>query len=205
MAKLYFKFGAMGSSKTAQALITKFNYEERGMKVLFLKPSVDTRVGGNIVWSRIGLKAEATLITPAANLEELYLEKKETANVIIVDECQFLTEKQVDELGDVALFYDVPVLCFGLATDFTTKLFEGSKRLFEIAESIPEIKSICRCGSKATVNARLDENGRVLNKGEQFCLGGNDRYQAMCRRCWLEKLKEQGDIQRKEFEHEIEP
>ena len=126
-------------------------------------------------------------------------------DVIIVDECQFLTEKQVDELGDVALFYDVPVLCFGLATDFTTKLFEGSKRLFEIAESITEIKSICRCGSKATVNARLDENGRVLNKGEQFCLGGNDRYQAMCRRCWLEKLKEQGDIQRKEFEHEIEP
>ena len=122
-----------------------------------------------------------------------------------MDECQFLTEKQVDELGDVALFYDVPVLCFGLATDFTTKLFEGSKRLFEIAESITEIKSICRCGSKATVNARLDENGRVLNKGEQFCLGGNDRYQAMCRRCWLEKLKEQRDIQRKEFEHEIEP
>lgn len=117
MAKLYFKFGAMGSSKTAQALITKFNYEERGMKVLFLKPSVDTRVGGNIVWSRIGLKAEATLISPNENLEKLYLEKKETANVIIVDECQFLTEKQVDELGDVALFYDVPVLCFGLATD----------------------------------------------------------------------------------------
>ena len=163
MAKLYFKFGAMGSSKTAQALITKFNYEERGMKVLFLKLFVDTRVGGNIVWSRIGLKAEATLITPAANLEELYLEKKETANVIIVDECQFLTEKQVDELGDVALFYDVPVLCFGLATDFTTKLFEGSKRLFEIAESITDIISICLCCSKATVNARLDEDGRVLN------------------------------------------
>ncbi len=193
MAKLYFKFGAMGSSKTAQALITKFNYEERGMKVLFLKPSVDTRVGGNIVWSRIGLQAEATTILPDTDLKQLYLDRRDTTDVIIVDECQFLSAEQVDELGDVALFYDIPVLCFGLATDFTTHLFEGSKRLFEIAESITEIKSICRCGAKATVNARLDENGRVLKSGEQLCIGGNDRYQAMCRRCWLERLKEQGD------------
>ena len=205
MAKLYFKFGAMGCSKTAQALITKFNYEERGMKVMLMKPAVDNRDGESITRSRIGLSAPTLAVSQTEDLYALYNKNYSYCNVIIVDECQFLTEKQVDELGDVALFYDVPVLCFGLATDFTTKLFEGSKRLFEIAESITEIKSICRCGSKATVNARLDENGRVLNKGEQFCLGGNDRYQAMCRRCWLEKLKEQGDIQRKEFEHEIEP
>lgn len=191
MAKLYFKFGAMGCSKTAQALITKFNYEERGMKVMFMKPSVDTRDGEDVVRSRIGLEAPALSVPSDVDLYKLYTEKHRDCEVIIVDECQFLTPEQVDELGQIVIDYDVPVLCFGLRTDFLTHTFPGSRRLFEIAESITEIKSICRCGAKATVNARIDENGDVLFKGDQICLGGNDRYVPMCRKCWLKKKEEQ--------------
>ena len=191
MAKLYFKFGAMGCSKTAQALITKFNYEERNMKVLLLKPAVDTRDGDTVVRSRIGLEKEAVAVGEKEDLRALYLERYSDCNVIIVDECQFLTPEQVDELADIVIERDVPVLCFGLATDFTTHLFPGSKRLFEIAESISEIKSVCACGAKATVNARLDDSGNIVTEGSQVLLGGNDRYVAMCRRCWLKQLAAQ--------------
>lgn len=189
MAKLYFKYGTMGSSKTAQALITKFNYEERGMKTVLIKPSVDTRDGKNICKSRIGLSAEALTVNKSANLFKLIRDMK--VDVVIVDECQFLTEDQVDQLADVVMEMDVPVLCFGLRADFQTHLFPGSKRLFEIADSITEIKYICECGNKAVVNARLDENGRVVTEGSQVLIGGNDRYVAMCRKCWLKKIKEQ--------------
>lgn len=191
MAKLYFKFGAMGCSKTAQALITKFNYEERGMKVMFLKPSTDTRDGVNIVRSRVGLWAEALAVPQDRDLYQLYTTEYRTCNVVIVDECQFLAPEQVDELSRIVMDFDVPVLCFGLATDFLTHLFPGSRRLFEIAESISEIKSVCRCGAKATVNARFDDNGNIVYHGEQVLLGGNSRYQAMCRKCWLARKKEQ--------------
>lgn len=189
MAKLYFKYGAMGSSKTAQALITKFNYEERDMKVLFLKPSIDNRDGELIVKSRIGLSTVATVVSIDDNIYELFQKNKNNYDVIIVDECQFLTEKQVDELLNIVVYFDVPVLCFGLRTDFATHMFPGSKRLFEVADSISEIKSICKCGTKATVNARLDENGKIIYEGEQICLGGNDRYVAMCIKCWLKEKK----------------
>ncbi len=191
MAKLYFKFGAMGCSKTAQALITKFNYEERNMKVLLLKPAVDTRDGYNVVKSRIGLQKEAVTVGANEDIRQLYLKSYADCDVIIVDECQFLTPEQVDQLSDIVIEQNIPVLCFGLATDFTTHLFPGSKRLFEIAESISEIKSICTCGAKATVNARLDDNGNIVTEGSQICIGGNNRYVAMCRKCWLNKLKEQ--------------
>ncbi|MGN0744671.1 MAG: thymidine kinase [Christensenellales bacterium] len=191
MAKLYFKFGAMGCSKTAQALITKFNYEERGMKVLLLKPAMDTRDGETITRSRIGLQAQALAVGAEQDLFEMYKREYQSCNVVIVDECQFLTPEQVDQLGQIVIDYNIPVLCFGLATDFTTHMFPGSKRLFEIAESISEIKSVCKCGAKATVNARLDDNGNVVFRGEQVCLGGNDRYVAMCRKCWLKKKAEQ--------------
>ena len=188
MAKLYFKYGTMGSSKTAQALITKFNYEERGMKTVLIKPSVDTRDGKNICKSRIGLSAEALTVNKSVNLFKLIRDMK--VDVVIVDECQFLTEDQVDQLADVVMEMDVPVLCFGLRADFQTHLFPGSKRLFEIADSITEIKYICECGNKAVVNARLDENGCVVTEGSQVLIGGNDRYVAMCRKCWLKKIKE---------------
>ena len=181
----------MGCSKTAQALITKFNYEERGMKVLLLKPSVDVRDGEEIVKSRIGLTAKAVVVNDKEDLHKAYEEKYRDRDVIIVDECQFLTPEQVDELGQIVIDFNVPVLCFGLRTDFLTHLFPGSRRLFEIAESITEIKSVCKCGAKATVNARLDDDGNVVYSGEQVCLGGNDRYVAMCRKCWLKKKAEQ--------------
>ncbi len=191
MAKLYFKFGAMGCSKTAQALITKFNYEERNMKVLLLKPAVDTRDGAAVVRSRIGLWQDAVAVGAEEDLHALYLAQYADRDVIIVDECQFLTPEQVDQLADIVIERDIPVLCFGLSTDFTTHLFPGSKRLFEIAESISEIKSVCACGAKATVNARLGDDGKIVTEGSQVLLGGNDRYVAMCRKCWLKYRAEQ--------------
>ena len=187
MAKLYFKFGAMGSSKTAQALMTKFNYEEKGKRVLLLKPSTDTRddvlSDGNIVTmvkSRIGLFMPATAISEHDAITPLC----SGIDAIICDECQFLTEAQVDELKDITDTLDIPVLCFGLRSDFRTKLFPGSKRLFEIADSITEIKSICRCGRKATVNARFDNEGNIITEGEQVCIGGNERYEGLCYSCY---------------------
>ncbi len=191
MAKLYFKYGTMGSSKSAQALITKFNYEERDMKVLLLKPMIDVREGHDVVRSRIGLEAPCVMVGEDEDLYQLYLKHHGEIHVIIVDECQFLTPDQVDQLGLVAMEYDIPVLCFGLSTDFLTHMFPGSKRLFEIAESISEIKSVCRCGAKATVNARFDDDGNIVYKGSQILIGGNGRYEAMCRKCWLKKKKEQ--------------
>lgn len=191
MAKLYFKFGAMGCSKTAQALITKFNYEERDMKVMLAKPATDTRDGKSKVRSRVGLEAEAIVIPSDANVYDMYKNDYSDCRVIIVDECQFLTPEQVDQLALIVIDFEIPVLCFGLSTDFLTHLFPGSRRLFEVAQSITEIKSVCKCGSKATVNARLDDNGNVVYSGEQVCLGGNDRYVAMCLKCWLKKKAEQ--------------
>ena len=191
MAKLYFKFGAMGCSKTAQALITKFNYEERNMKAVLLKPAIDDRDGADIVKSRIGLYERAVAVKEDENLYELYNTRFPDCDAVIVDECQFLTPEQVDQLSLITMEKDAPVLCFGLSTDFTTHLFPGSKRLFEIAESITEIKSVCTCGAKATVNARLDDKGEVVTSGSQVCIGGNGRYVAMCRKCWLKRINSQ--------------
>ena len=190
MAKLYFKYGAMGCSKSAQALITKFNYEERGMKVLLLKPSIDTRDGATAVRSRIGLEQQAVTVAGDVNLYDLYVNNYRDADVIIVDECQFLAPDQVDDLNQIVIDFDLPVLCFGLATDFLTHLFPGSRRLFEIADSIQEIKSVCKCGGKATINARLDDEGNVVFSGDQVCIGGNERYIAMCKKCWLKAKRE---------------
>ena len=161
------------------------------MKVLLVKPSVDNRDGATIVRSRIGLKAEAITVPAELNLYDLYLNGHKDCNVIIVDECQFLHPDQVDQLSQLVMDYDVPVLCFGLSTDFLTHLFPGSRRLFEIADSIQEIKSVCKCGGKATVNARLDDNGNVVFSGDQVCIGGNERYVAMCKKCWLKAKREQ--------------
>ena len=183
MAKLYFKYGAMGSSKTANALITKFNYEERGMKVWLIKPSIDDRDGADKVRSRIGLEAQAYVVTPDCDLFAAYAERRD-CHVIIADECQFFTVSQIDQLRRIVDELRIPVLCFGLRTDFLTHLFEGSRRLFEVADSINEIKTICSCGEKAIVNARVDGEGRVVTEGGQILIGGNDSYIAMCHRCW---------------------
>ena len=183
MAKLYFKYGAMGSSKTAQALITKYNYEENGMKVWLIKPSADDRDGTAILRSRVGLFAEADVITPDADLFALF-EKREKTDVVIADECQFFTPAQVDQLRKIVDTADIPVLAFGLRTDFRCKFFPGSLRMLEVCDTITEIRTICDCGAKATVNARLDGEGYVLTEGAQLLLGGNDRYTAMCHKCW---------------------
>ena len=191
MAKLYFKYGAMGSSKTAQALITKFNYEERGMKVWLIKPSVDERDGVFTVKSRIGLTAEGTAISETCNIYEEMKNRPEHADVIIADEAQFFSREQIDELRDIVDELNVPVLCFGLRTVFLTHVFPGSGRLLEIADEFSEIKTMCECGRKATVNARIDGNGKIVTDGAQIFLGGNDSYVAMCYSCWKKKIKEQ--------------
>ena len=193
MAKLYFKYGAMGSSKSAQALITKFNYEELDMKVWLIKPSIDTRDGAEIIKSRIGLKQVAEVISPDMDIAEIY-KTKENINVIISDESQFFTPEQIDQLRFIVDNYNIPVLCFGLRTDFLTHMFPGSLRLMELADSITEIKTVCRCGSKATVNARIDPEGRIVTEGSQVLLGDNDNYIAMCHRCWKKKINDEKEI-----------
>ena len=191
MAKLYFKYGAMGSSKTAQALITKFNYEERGMRVWLIKPSLDDRDGAVILRSRIGLQAECTVISPTDDIYEMFKREEYRADVIITDECQFFTPENIDQMRRIVDELGVPVLCFGLRTDFLTKLFPGSMRLFELADSISEIKTICSCGKKASVNARIDGSGRIVTEGSQVMLGGNDSYIAMCHRCYKKGIADQ--------------
>ena len=177
--KLYWKYGTMNSSKTAQVLMTKFNYEEKGYRVALVKPSIDNRDGANVIKSRIGLQAECITV----DREYCFLPYNfRSYDVIIVDEAQFLTARQVLELKMIAITY-IPIICFGLKTDFQMHLFEGSKRLFELADSISEIKSICKCGNKAEVNARIID-GNVVYSGEQVLIGGNDKYEAMCFKCW---------------------
>ena len=191
MAKLYFKYGAMGSSKTAQALITKYNYEENNLNVWLIKPSADVRDGADILKSRIGLSSPVHVIAPATDIYQLFVEtKKDACNVIIVDECQFLTPEQIDQLRYIVNDFNIPVMCFGLRTDFQTKLFPGSRRLMEVADAIQEIKTICDCGAKATVNARIDGNGHIITEGAQVVLGGNDSYIAMCHKCYINGIRE---------------
>ncbi len=194
MAKLYFKYGAMGSSKTAQALITKYNYEENEMNVWLIKPSADTRDGKNILRSRIGLEAEVEVAPPEMDVYDRFTQtRKDRCDVIIVDECQFLTGSQVEQLRAIVDDYNIPVLCFGLRTDFQTKLFPGSLRLMELADAIEEIKTMCDCGTKATVNARIN-NGYFVTEGAQVVLGGNDSYIAMCHRCYIRGIREHKKI-----------
>ena len=194
MAKLYFKYGAMGSSKTAQALITKYNYEENDMKVWLLKPSADTRDGVNILRSRVGLQAEVEIATPDVNVYDRYkADFAGNCDAVIVDECQFLTMEQIDQLRQIVDDFNVPVMCFGLRTDFRTKLFPGSMRLMELADAIEEIKTMCDCGSKATVNARIND-GYIVTEGAQVVLGGNDCYIAMCHRCYIQSIREHKKI-----------
>ena len=152
--------------------------------------SVDTRDGADVIRSRIGLQHKAQIIHPEDDIIKAYHEAGDF-DVVIADEAQFLTPEQIDGLRWLVDEKNIPVLCFGLRTDFLTHFFPGAKRLMELADSITEIKTICECGRKATVNARFDENGRIITEGDQVMLGGNDRYTAMCHRCWVNKIKEQ--------------
>lgn len=195
MNKLYFKYGAMGSSKTAQALMCQFNYKSKGFNVFLFKPKKDTRYAVNgvpMVGSRIGLMSECLEFSEEDSFHDI-CEKYEILqpnSIIIVDEAQFLTRSQVNELKDIS--QSLPVLCYGLLTNFKTELFEGSKRLVEIADSISEIKSVCKCGRKATVNARLI-NGRIVTDGEEVVIGADETYESMCYNCFVKRKKDQNE------------
>ena len=197
IGKLYFRYGTMGSAKTAMLLTTAYNFEERGMAYVCLKPVVDTREKKNVIRSRIGIERDCKWIYQETDLYEMVKEFfEQTLSVpdwILVDEAQFLTEPQVDQLAQVVDDYGCNVMCYGLRTDFQTRLFEGSRRLFEIADSIEEVKSTCNCGRKTIVNARIDGKGEIITEGEQVEIGGNDRYIAVCRKCWRNKRIEQAD------------
>ena len=192
MAKLYFKYGVMGSSKSAQALMCKFNYEQVGFSVTLLKPSLDNRdlnSGKIVVKSRIGLESDCHLFDKTTNLYEKIIELNnlDKKSVVIVDECQFCTKEQINELKKVSR--EIPVLCYGLLTNFKTELFEGSKRLVEIADSLMEIKAVCSCGRKASINARF-VNGKLVVKGAEILIGGDESYKALCYNCY-DKLREE--------------
>lgn len=179
--KMYFYFGVMGSSKTACALMKKFSFEEKNRKVALIKPSIDNRDGKTIVKSRVGLFCEALTVSPNEKITDVIL-KNGPFDVIIVDEAQFLKKEQVDELREITN-NGTMVMCYGLKTDYMGKLFEGSKRLIELADSIREIQSMCKCGRKAIINARYNEN-KIIYDGEQIDIGGNDKYVALCHQCW---------------------
>lgn len=187
MAKLYFRYGAMNSSKTANALMVKFNYEERQQNALLIKPELDTRDGKGIIKSRAGLSSPCLLVKHDGRLRELVdLELgKMPVHCIVVDEAQFLTKIQVIELTAIVDELKIPVICYGLRSDFIGNLFEGSMWLLAFADTIEEVKTICWCGKKAIMNARLLD-GRVVKEGEQIVLGGNERYISLCRKHWAE-------------------
>ncbi len=191
IGKLYFRYGTMGSAKTAMLLTTAYNFEERGMGYWCMKPVVDTREKKNVIRSRIGIERECKWIYPETDLYEMVKDEfEQTLNIpdwILVDEAQFLTSVQVDQLARVVDDYGCNIICYGLRTDFKTHMFEGSRRLFEIADSIEEVKSTCNCGRKTIVNARIDSKGEIITEGEQVEIGGNDRYIAVCRKCWRNK------------------
>ena len=183
MAQLYFKYGAMGSSKTSNALMTRFNYEERGQKTLLVKPRLDTRDGDHIVSSRIGLTHPCIYFDEMRKINPMELQQNAC---IIVDEAQFLTKEEVDYLVSLVDDCGIPVICYGLRADFKGDLFPGSEELLVMADKIEEVKTICWCGKKAICNARFDKNGRVLKEGAQVVLGANDQYIGLCRRHWRE-------------------
>ena len=183
MAQLYFKYGAMGSSKSANALMARFNYEERGQKALMVKPRLDDRDGDHMVYSRIGLKYPCVYFDEMQALTIMELQQNAC---IIVDEAQFLTREEVMYLVYLVDDLDIPVMCYGLRADFKGDLFPGSYALLVMADKIEEVKTICWCGKKATFNARFDKDGKVLKEGEQVVLGANDQYIGLCRRHWME-------------------
>lgn len=191
MAKLYFRYGAMGSSKTANVLMVNYNYFEKGQKAILLKPMIENRDGQTKIKSRIGLSAECQFVEKFLDEVKTKWEKKSEKksinlnendlDAIIVDEAQFLSTEQIDALSDIVDDYNIPVLCYGLRTDFQGHLFEGSKRLMELADVIEEIPTVCWCGKRANFNARVVD-GKVVRDGEQIQMGSNESYVSLCRK-----------------------
>ena len=179
MAKLYFRFGAMGSSKTANLLMVDYNYAERNQRALVLKPRKDVRDGERVVKSRMGVCKECLFVEDFLKLSDDDIRQYDC---ILVDEAQFVSKEQVNFFARVVDELNVPVICYGLRTDFQRNLFEGSMWLLALADTLEEIKTICWCGRKAVCNARLDENGKIIRDGQQVVMGGTGQYVALCRR-----------------------
>jgi thymidine kinase len=184
MAKLYFYYSAMNAGNSTVLLQSSYNYQERGMRTLVFVPAIDTRSGLGRVRSRIGLEAPAEVLTPTDNLLNRVRHEHTIDPIacVLIDEAQFLTRAQVEQLSDVADVLEIPVLCYGLRTDFQGQLFPGSGALLALADDLVELKTICHCGRKATMNLRLAADGRAVREGAQIEIGGNERYVAMCRR-----------------------
>ncbi len=191
MAKLYFYYSAMNAGKTTNLLQSRHNYAERGMNTLVIKPRIDSRSGENRVRSRIGLEAEAVDVDPSINLLDLVQNASEGQPIhcVLVDEAQFLSADQVDQLTEVVDALNIPVLAYGLRTDFLGALFEGSRQLLALADELREIKTVCHCGRKATMVVRFDGEGQPMHSGDQIQIGGNETYVSMCRHHFKESLK----------------
>ena len=190
MAKLYFYYSSMNAGKSTSLLQSSYNYQERGMTPLLLTAEIDNRYSVGKVTSRIGLEAEAHLFNQDHNLFEMVSEKNEneTIDCVLIDESHFLSKEQVKQLGQVVDTLDIPVLCYGIRTDFRGELFPGSKYLLAWADNLNELKTVCHCGRKATMVVRLDSDGKVVSDGDQVVIGGNNQYQSMCRRHFAEHI-----------------
>ena len=192
MAKLYFDYAAMNAGKSTVLLQADFNYRERGMETMLFTAAVHNRSGFGIVDSRIGLQKQANTFDADTDIRaEVEAELKQRAiNCILVDECQFLSREQVLALASICDELNIPVLAYGLRTDFQANLFEGSATLLALADTLVELKAVCECGRKATMNLRVDAEGHAVKSGAQTEIGGNDRYIALCRRHFMQRLKE---------------
>ena len=184
MAKLYFRYSAMNAGKSLDLLKNVYNYEEHNKKVLLLTSSIDNRYGVGKITTRVGLQKDATIVNNKTNIVELFL-KEECIDCVFVDEAQFLKKHHIMELCQICDTHDIPVICYGLRSDFKLEPFEGSKYLLALADTIEEIKTICWCGKKATINARIS-NGKIIKKGEQILVGGNETHVALCRKHYFE-------------------
>jgi thymidine kinase len=192
MAKLYFYYAAMNAGKSTTLLQADFNYRERGMETMLWTADIDQRAGAGVIGSRIGLEAAAHRYSEGVSLFDGIVQEllKRKLHCVLVDEAQFLTRDHVLQLCRIADELKIPVLCYGLRTDFQGNLFSGSAALLALADSLIELKAVCECGRKATMNLRVDAEGHAVAAGEQTEIGGNDRYVALCRRHFFERLKE---------------
>ena len=196
MSKLYYTYGSMSSAKTTILLTKAHAFSERNIPFLCLKSTIDDRDGHDVIKSRAGLERPCISIEPYDNIKTIIEEYIANAQMlsldipkwIFIDECQFLTQEQVDQLADIVDLMDINVMCYGLRTDFQTHFFEGARRLMEIADTIEEVKTSCACGRKAIVNARFNDKGEVIIEGEQVLVGGDDVYVPLCRKCFREKV-----------------
>lgn len=199
MAKLRFFYGTMGSTKTLNLLTSAYQFEEKNIPFLCMKPSIDTRSEENTIESRIGIKRECVTIHQSYNIYSFINQYNQSSAAlfqdklkwILIDEAQFLSEEQIDQLASIVDDFDINVSCYGLRTDFKSNMFAGSRRLFELADTIEEIKSPCSCGRKSIINARIDSNGNLVVLGKQVMIGGNDSYIPLCRKCWRDRIEKE--------------